>query len=121
MSLPKLVAMRGIDLDRLEKAAELLGLAFYGLMLVAAAAALSAAPGWGFVMLVLGGAAHVGRASFEEFAEAQRARRAAAVRRTPQPGSARSRRPSRPGGTNRRADEFAVTAAPERRAVKLGR
>jgi hypothetical protein len=100
--------MPGIALDRLEKAAELLGFAFYGLMMVAAAAALSGAPGWGFLMLLLGGAAQVGRASFEEFVEAQRAR---ASRKA----STRPRRPSRP------ADELVVTARRERRAVKLSR
>src|SRR5262245_19304813 len=70
----KLAGMPGIDLDRLEKAAELLGLAFYGLLLIAAAAALSGAPGWGFLFLLAAGGAHAGRASFEEFVEVQRAR-----------------------------------------------
>jgi hypothetical protein len=109
------LVMPGIDLDRLERVAELLGLAFYGLMLVAVAAALSGAPGWGFVMLVLGAGAHVGRASFEEFVERQRARvERSAAERPSRPVSTRPRRSSRPD------DEFVVTATRQRRAVKLG-
>lgn len=107
--------MRGIDLERLEKVAERLGLAFYGLMLVAVAAALSDAPGWGFMALVLGAGAHVGGASFEEFVEGQRAR---AERSTPErPSRSVSIRPRR---SSQPDDEFVVTATRERRAVKLG-
>jgi hypothetical protein len=115
--LPKLVAMPGFDLDRLEKAAELLALAFYGLMLLALATVVSGSAGWGFLFLALGSCAHVGRAAFEEFVEAQRARakRSKPERRLePQPANARPRRSSQPD------DEFVITATRERRAAKLG-
>lgn len=91
--------MRANDLNRLERAAEWLGFAFYGLLLIAAAAALSDAPGWGFLFLLAGGAAHVGRASFEEFVEAQRARGRSKpgpkleVRRQTRPATRRGSRP----------------------------
>jgi hypothetical protein len=114
MGPPKLMRMRGIDLDRLEGAAELLALAFYGLMLVAAAAALSAAPGWAFVMLLLGAGAHVGRASFEEFVERRRARAGRSPAERPVRAASGRRRSSRTD------DEFVVTAKRQRRAVKLG-
>ena len=72
--LPKLVAMPGIDLDRLEKAAERLALGFYGLMAMALLALFFGSTGWAFLLLVLGACAHVGRASCEEFVEQQRGR-----------------------------------------------
>ncbi len=110
--------MRATALDRLEKAAELSGLAFYGLLLIAAAAALSDAPGWGFLFLLAAGAAHVGRASFEEFVEVRPARERASERRT---ASARPRREGRPSASRQPADEFVVTATRSRRAAKVGR
>ena len=63
-----------IDLDRLERAAELLAQAFYGLMLLALVALLLGSAGWSFLLLVLGACAHVGRASFEEFVRLRRGR-----------------------------------------------
>lgn len=109
--------MPGIDLDRLEDAAERLALAFYGLMLMALLAVLLGSAGWGFLLLVLGSCAHVGRASFEEFIEGQRARPERSKRdRRPKAEAvpARSRRSSR------LADDFVVTAPKDRRGVKLG-
>ncbi len=109
--------MPEIDLDRLEEAAEWLALAFYGLMLMALAAALFGSAGWGFLLLVLGSCAHVGRASFEEFIEGQpvrveRSKRGRRLRAEPVP--VRSRGSSRP------ADDFVVTAPKDRRGVRLG-
>ncbi|HEV7616170.1 MAG TPA: hypothetical protein VGO36_08065 [Solirubrobacterales bacterium] len=106
--------MNGTDLSGLDKAAELLALAFYGLMLIALAALLSGALGWGFVFLVLGSAAHVARAAFEEFADSRGARAERprpASRPRPQRTPTRTR-PSRPA-----RDEFVVTAAGDRRAA----
>ena len=66
--------MQGADLDRLEKLEEGLALLFYVLMFVAFVEALSGATGSGFLMLILGSCAHVGRAALAEFVERQRAR-----------------------------------------------
>lgn len=107
--------MAGADLERLDRAAERLALAFYGLMLMALATALSGSTGWGFLFLILGSCAHVGRASFEEFVERERARsERSKPERRPQAASPRPRRSSRPD------DEFVVSATRERRGVKLG-
>jgi hypothetical protein len=115
--------MNGIDLSRLDKAAELLALAFYGLMLIALAALLSGALGWGFVFLVLGSAAHVVRAAFEEFADARRAR--GALRQPAAPPRAK-RAQGQPQRAQPTQDEFVVTAARDRRIaerqrIRLGR
>lgn len=66
--------MPGIDLDKLEKAAERLAQGFYGLMLLALVALLFGSAGWAFLLLVLGACAHVGRAACEEFVKRQRGR-----------------------------------------------
>jgi uncharacterized membrane protein len=65
--------MHGVALDSLEKAAELLALAFYVLALMALVMTLAGSIGSGFVLLILAASAHVGRASLEEFVDEQRA------------------------------------------------
>jgi hypothetical protein len=64
-----------VDLDRLEQVEEGLALLFYFLMFVALVAALSDSMGSGFLILLLGSCAHVGRAAVGEFVEKERARR----------------------------------------------
>jgi hypothetical protein len=59
--------MDGIHLDRLEQLAEGLALAFYVLMFTAFITALAGSTGSGFLVLILGACAHVGRAAIEEF------------------------------------------------------
>ena len=84
--------MNGIDLDRMARLAELLALAFYGLMMITLATVLSGALGFGFLFLLLGSTAHVCRAGLEEFVARHRARpeRPAAKRRAV-PSRSRSR------------------------------
>jgi len=64
--------MDGIHLDRLEHLAEVLALAFYILMFTAFVTALAGSTGSGFLVLILGSCAHIGRAAIEEFAERER-------------------------------------------------
>jgi hypothetical protein len=59
--------MNGIGLDKLEEIAEGLSLAFYLLMLIALVTLLAGSAGQGFLLLVVGALAHVGRAGIEEF------------------------------------------------------
>lgn len=59
--------MRGIDLDKLEEIAEGLALGFYLLMFMALVTLLAGAVGSGFLLLIAGSCAHVGRAALEEF------------------------------------------------------
>jgi hypothetical protein len=66
--------MNGVDLDRLEKTAELLALVFYVLAPTALVMTLAGSIGSGFVLLVLGSLAHVGRAALEELVDEERAR-----------------------------------------------
>lgn len=65
--------MHGVELDSLEKAAELLALVFYVFTLMALVMTLAGSIGSGFVLLILGSSAHVGRASLEEFVDERRA------------------------------------------------
>lgn len=60
-------AVNGIGLDKLEGVAEGLSLAFYLLMVIAVITLLVGSAGQGFLMLLLGAVAHVGRAGIEEF------------------------------------------------------
>jgi hypothetical protein len=66
--------MHGVALDSLEKAAELLALFFYVLTLMALVMTLAGSIGSGFVLLILGSSAHVGRAALEELVDEQRGR-----------------------------------------------
>lgn len=59
--------MNGIGLDKLEEIAEGLSLAFYLLMFVALVTLLAGSAGSGFLLLIVGALAHVGRAGIEEF------------------------------------------------------
>jgi hypothetical protein len=59
--------MNGIGLDKLEEIAEGLALAFYLLMFIAVITLLAGSPGQGFLVLLVGAIAHVGRAGIEEF------------------------------------------------------
>jgi hypothetical protein len=59
--------MSGIDLDKLEEIAEGLALAFYLLMFMALVTLLAGSAGSGFLLLIAGACAHVGRAGLEEF------------------------------------------------------
>jgi hypothetical protein len=72
--LPNLVLMQGVDLDRLEKLAEVLALAFYIVMFMALVMTLAGSSGSGFLLLILGSCAHIGRAALEEFVDGERAR-----------------------------------------------
>jgi hypothetical protein len=65
--------MHGVDLDRLEKLAEVLALAFSVVMFTALVMTLAGSTGSGFLLLILGSCAHVGRAALEEFVERERA------------------------------------------------
>ena len=59
--------MNGISLDKLEEIAEGLSLAFYLLMFMALVMLLAGSTGSGFLLLITGSVAHVGRAGIEEF------------------------------------------------------
>jgi hypothetical protein len=59
--------MYGIGLDKLEEIAEGLSLAFYVLMFIAVITLLAGSAGQGFLLLLVGAVAHVGRAGIEEF------------------------------------------------------
>lgn len=59
--------MKGIRLDKLEEVAEGLALGFYMLMFMALVTLLFGAAGQGFLLLLAGAVAHVGRAGIEEF------------------------------------------------------
>ena len=59
--------MNGIDLDRLEEIGEGLALGFYLLMFSALVMLLAGETRSGFLLLVVGSLAHVGRAGIEEF------------------------------------------------------
>jgi uncharacterized protein (DUF58 family) len=111
--------MNGLDSDRLKRFAELLALAFYGLMLIALAAILSGALGFGFLFLLLGSAAHVLRVGLEELATPTRRRvERPSVRPvgTPRQAQATPRVP-RPRPATR---QVAMAPAEERRRVRLG-
>jgi hypothetical protein len=59
--------MNGISLDKLEKIAEGLALGFYMLMFMALVTLLFGSAGQGFLLLLAGSVAHVGRAGIEEY------------------------------------------------------
>jgi len=58
--------MPELDPEKMELLARRLEIGFYALLLLALLVGLTGAPGLGFMLLVLGGCAHVGRASLEE-------------------------------------------------------
>jgi hypothetical protein len=64
--------MYGIGLDKLEEIAEGLALAFYLLMFIAVVTLLAGSADQGFLLLLAGAVAHVGRAGLEEFVEQAR-------------------------------------------------
>lgn len=111
--------MKGIDPDRLNRFAELLALAFYGLMLIALATILSGALGFGFLFLLLGSAAHVLRVGLEELATPVRRR----VDRSPVRGvsSRQTPRATHSSAVPRPAPQrVAMAPAEERRRIRLG-
>ena len=59
--------MNGIGLNKLEEIAEGLALGFYLLMFMALVTLLAGSAGSGFLLLIAGACAHVGRAGLEEF------------------------------------------------------
>jgi hypothetical protein len=59
--------MSGISLDKLEEIAEGLALGFYMLMFMALVTLLFGSAGQGFLLLLAGSLAHVGRAGIEEY------------------------------------------------------
>ena len=77
------------DLDRLDKLAEALANVFFALIVFAILSAILGSPGTGFLLLALGGCAHIGRAGIEDFVRAQRE---AAARPRPQISISRTRR-----------------------------
>ncbi len=111
--------MNGLDTDRLKRFAELLALAFYGLMLIALATILSGALGFGFLFLLLGSTAHVCRVGLEELATPARRRierpPVRAVRSSPQ-----ARATPRVAGPRPATRRVAMAPAEERRRVRLG-
>lgn len=66
--------MNGADLDRLENLAEGLALVFYVVMFTALVMILAGSSGSGFLLLILGSCAHIGRAGLDEFVDGERAR-----------------------------------------------
>lgn len=87
--------MTGADLNRLERFAEELPRFFYLIMAVALLAVLVGSPVSGLLLLILGSAAHVVRASLEDFVESRRAREdelKAAPRNDSSPFAGRPRR-----------------------------
>jgi hypothetical protein len=73
--------MNRIDLDKLEEIAAGLALAFYLLMFMALVTLLAGSAGSGFLLLIAGSCAHIGRAGLEEFvAQARSADSRARVR-----------------------------------------
>jgi hypothetical protein len=59
--------MQRFGLDKLEEIAEGLALGFYLLMFMALVTLLFGSAGQGFLLLIAGSVAHVGRAGIEEF------------------------------------------------------
>jgi len=59
--------MNGISLDQLEEIAGGLALGFYMLMFMALATLLFGSAGQGFLLLLAGSIAHIGRAGIEEY------------------------------------------------------
>jgi hypothetical protein len=59
--------MKSINLDKLEEIAEGLALGFYMLMFMALVTLLFGSAGQGFLLLLAGAVAHVGRAGIEEY------------------------------------------------------
>jgi hypothetical protein len=92
--------MQGVDLDRLEKFAEVLALAFYVVMFTALVMTLAGSAGSGLLLLIVGSCAHIGRASLEEFTDGERAR---GHRLKPQPRVKADRATERTRSTHRTA------------------
>jgi hypothetical protein len=101
--------MQAMELERLEKIAEGLALAFYVLMFVALVMGLAGLTGSGLLMLILGSCAYVGQASLGEFVEMER-------------GQGRSRRGSREAERVRRERRVAASrpATPVEDRVRVG-
>jgi hypothetical protein len=59
--------MKSFDLDKLEEIAEGLALGFYMLMFMALVTLLFGSAGQGFLLLLAGSVAHIGRAGIEEY------------------------------------------------------
>jgi hypothetical protein len=59
--------MKSFDLDKLEEVAEGLALGFYMLMFIALVTLLFGSAGQGFLLLLAGSVAHIGRAGIEEY------------------------------------------------------
>jgi hypothetical protein len=59
--------MKSINLDKLEEIAEGLALGFYMLMFMALVTLLFGSAGQGFLLLLAGSVAHIGRAGIEEY------------------------------------------------------
>ena len=91
--MPNLALMNRTDLNRLERTAEPLAIAFYVLVAMALVLALGGFGGYGFLLLALAGAAHAGRAGIEEFVASRRGApaRPKLVRTAPQQRTARTR------------------------------
>lgn len=66
--------MNGIGLDKLEEIAEGLALGFYMLIFMALATLLFGSAEQGFLLLLAGSVAHVGRAGIEEYVAQSRER-----------------------------------------------
>jgi hypothetical protein len=105
------------DLERLEKIAEGLALLFYVLMFVALVMALAGSAGSGFLLLIVGSCAHIGRAALGEFVD----REGAAGGRS-KPG--RGMKPERavpPAPRPRRVTRpVSAAAAPDRVGIRSG-
>jgi len=72
--------MKSFDLDKLEEIAEGLALGFYLLMFMALVTLAAGSPGSGFLLLIAGACAQVGRAGIEEFVSDARASASRAAR-----------------------------------------
>jgi hypothetical protein len=59
--------VKSISLDKLEEIAEGLALGFYMLMFMALVTLLFGSAGQGFLLLLVGSVAHIGRAGIEEY------------------------------------------------------
>ncbi len=60
-----------LDRHQLDQIADGFGLGFYLLIVCSLFAVVTGSPGLAFLLLILGGAAHVGRAGIEEFVAAE--------------------------------------------------
>jgi hypothetical protein len=109
--------MQSVDLERLEKLAEGLALLFYVLMFVALVMALAGSTGSGFLLLIVGSCAHIGRAALGEFVDGERDRD---ERPRPQPRARPERAEERPRRPQRVARTVAAPPVGERGRIGLG-